>query len=432
MIKHIKEYIEREHLFELSDGLLVALSGGADSVALLLVLHQLGYRIMAAHCNFQLRGAESDRDEAFVRQLCESLQIPLQVVRFHTEQYAQQHGVSIEMAARHLRYQWFDEQLKQHQLSYVAVAHHRDDSIETFFINLLRGTGIHGLTGIKAKNGRVVRPLLNTDRREILHFLKEKNQDYVTDSTNLQTDYLRNKIRIELLPMLERLNPAFREVMQQNLQHLQGADALIEQVCSNRLAASCKKEGEVETYALLELKRDDALQMMLYTRLREVGFNAKQIQTIVRNCMEGEPGRVFTSSTHELTRTAEQILLRPLGHAEVSSEAYDIQTVDYHAGIEIPRSKLIACLDADKLQMPLVFRTWKQGDRFVPFGMKGSKLVSDYMTDHKFSVFKKQKQHVALSGTDIVWLVEERIDNRYAVTDKTKRIVIIKKISAER
>lgn len=427
MIKRVKNYIEQEHLFELSDSLLVALSGGADSVALLRVLHKLGYRVMAAHCNFHLRGAESDRDEAFVRQLCESLRIPLQVTHFDTEQYAHQHGESIEMAARNLRYQWFDELLKQHQLSYVAVAHHRDDSIETFFINLLRGAGIHGLTGIKPKNGRVVRPLLNTDRREIVHFLEEINQDYVTDSTNLQTDYLRNKIRLEVLPMFEKLNPSFRDVMAKNLQHLQVADALIEQVCSNRLAASCKKEGEVETYALLELKRDDALQMMLYTRLREVGFNAKQIQTIVRNCMEGEPGKIFTSTTHELTRTAEQILLRPLGYSETLNETYNIQIVDYHEGIEIPRNKFIACLDADKIQMPLTFRQWKQGDRFVPFGMKGSKLISDYMTDRKFSAFQKQEQQVAISGNDIVWLVEERIDNRYAVTADTRRIVLIEK-----
>lgn len=427
MIKRVKNYIEQEHLFELSDSLLVALSGGADSVALLRVLHKLGYRVMAAHCNFHLRGAESDRDEAFVRQLCESLRIPLQVTHFDTEQYAHQHGESIEMAARNLRYQWFDELLKQHQLSYVAVAHHRDDSIETFFINLLRGAGIHGLTGIKPKNGRVVRPLLNTDRSEILHFLEEINQDYVTDSTNLQTDYLRNKIRLEALPMFEKLNPSFRDVMAKNLHHLQVADALIEQVCSTRLAESCKKEGNVEKYALPALMRDDALQMMLYARLREVGFNAKQIQTIVRNCMEGEPGKIFTSTTHELTRTAEQILLRPLGHSETLNETYNIQIVDYHEGIEIPRNKFIACLDADKLQMPLTFRQWKQGDRFVPFGMKGSKLVSDYMTDRKFSAFQKQEQQVAISGNDIVWLVEERIDNRYAVTADTRRIVLIEK-----
>lgn len=427
MIKRVKNYIEQEHLFELSDSLLVALSGGADSVALLRVLHKLGYRVMAAHCNFHLRGAESDRDEAFVRQLCESLRIPLQVTHFDTEQYAHQHGESIEMAARNLRYQWFDELLKQHQLSYVAVAHHRDDSIETFFINLLRGAGIHGLTGIKPKNGRVVRPLLNTDRSEILHFLEEINQDYVTDSTNLQTDYLRNKIRLEVLPMFEKLNPSFRDVMAKNLQHLQVADALIEQVCFTRLAESCKKEGNVEKYALPALMRDDALQMMLYARLREVGFNAKQIQTIVRNCMEGEPGKIFTSTTHELTRTAEQILLRPLGHSETLNETYNIQIVDYHEGIEIPRNKFIACLDADKIQMPLTFRQWKQGDRFVPFGMKGSKLISDYMTDRKFSAFQKQEQQVAISGNDIVWLVEERIDNRYAVTADTRRIVLIEK-----
>ena len=220
--EEVQRFIACKRLFGPSSKLLVALSGGADSVALLRVLVELGYTCEAAHCNFHLRGEESDRDEAFVRQLCEQLSVPLHVTHFDTQAHAREHQQSIEMAARELRYGWFQELVKQRKLNAIVVGHHRDDHVETLLINLIRGTGINGLTGIPAENGWVRRPLLNVSREQILDYLDHLGQPFVTDSTNLEDEYLRNKIRLNLLRMLEDLNPSIRETLSDSISHLEG------------------------------------------------------------------------------------------------------------------------------------------------------------------------------------------------------------------
>ena len=434
----ISQTIRREVLFTEQDRLLLAVSGGPDSTALLLALTSLGYNCMAVHCNFHLRGAESDRDEQFVRHLCEQKHIELIVHDFDTKTYAEAHHVSIEMAARELRYAYFEQLLDEYGLAVVAVAHHRDDSVETFLLNLIRGTGLKGLTGMRYRNGRVVRPMLDVSRKDVTDYLKALGQDYVTDSTNLETEFLRNKIRLEILPSLRQINPSIDETVIDTAKHLQEAD----RVCGNAMAEGMQrvvrqKDSGLVEIGLTALLNEPSPEMLLFSLLYPLGFTPLQIKEILRSC-EGQAGKVFESPTHDLLIDRESILVEP-HQAQVPFEESTLgpgQSLDWTSGKlvcslfpaeelkEIPKQPSVAVLDADRLQLPLTVRLAKEGDRFTPFGMKGSKLVSDFLTDLKMSRFEKQKQIVVCSGTDIVWLAGLRPDNRFAVEpNKTRNIL---------
>ena len=422
--RDVEKFIDQKSLFERCDKVLVALSGGADSVALLRVLHALGYQCECAHCNFHLRGEESNRDEAFVQQLCQKFDIPLHVTHFDTTDYAHTKRISIEMAARELRYQWFETLRQSIGAKVIAVAHHRDDSVETFLLNLIRGTGINGLKGIAPKNGYVVRPLLQESRENILDYLQHLNQEYVTDSTNLQDEYMRNKIRLNLLPLMKELNPSVSESIAATAERLADAALIYNKEREMAIQKVMKGEKVISISALLD---ETAPSSLLFELLHPYGFNSSQIKVIYQSLF-GQSGRRFHSSQWEVLRDRDSLILHSFNGEEINHvpPTLTYETVDITPEFIIPRDKHIACLDADKVTLPLTVRKWQVGDKFTPLGMKGKKNVSDYLTDRKFTLFQKEHQYVACQGDKIVWLIGERIDNAYRIDADSKRAVIVR------
>lgn len=433
-IHRIEDFISRNHLLEKDGKYLVALSGGADSVTLLWVLHELGYQIEACHCNFQLRGAESDRDEQFCVQLCEQLGIPLHRIHFDTRLYAEVHKESIELAARNLRYRYFAQLKEDVEADGICVAHHQDDTVETVLINLIRGAGIQGLTGISAKNGDILRPLLCVDRKEILAYLEEKGQDYVTDSTNLVDDVVRNKIRLNIIPMLKEINPAASKNIAQAAHHLEEANKMISSI------AICGEKSEDGTIrvAVQEIESAASAEYALYSSLSPYGFRGKAITEILASLHS--TGKTWTSETHQLVIDRDCILIR-----EKQTEVFQGMKVPETGCYVLPRGekiklsirereidfspskeKFLITLDADVVTFPLHLRLAQNGDTFHPFGMKGKKLVSDYLTDRKKNLFEKQSQLVLEDAKgQIIWVVGERTSELCKIKEDTKKILYI-------
>ncbi len=436
MWSKIDTYTKKHNLLNTNDLYLVALSGGADSVALLLWMQEADYRIHAAHCNFHLRGEESDRDEAFCQALCERLDIPLHLAHFDTHEYAALHQVSIEMAARELRYRWFGQLCRDVEAAAVCVAHHRDDSVETVLMNLLRGTGLRGLTGIQPRSeleehggeeGKlmVLRPLLGVSRAEVEEFLAKRNQNYVTDSTNLEADVLRNRLRLQVLPLLAELNPAVKENIIRTTENLSAAQALLDSVTerykdSSELILNTLDEGVSREYIVFEW-------------LKHYGFNGSQ----ARQILDAETGRVFSSPAgFDVLKDRYRLLVEPAGEPmkPVKVPEEGTYVLDGHTKISVRRvpayvskSSETATIDAQKVKFPLVVRRVENGDCMIPFGMKGRKLLSDLMTDRKMNVFEKRRQLVVVDAQGvIVWVTGLRTDQRVAVSEATREVIEVK------
>lgn len=430
-------YIHR-HMPAVANGkILAAVSGGADSVALLRVLAALGCNCIAAHCNFHLRGDEADRDEAFVRKLCHDLDIELRCTDFDVEAYKKSYGVSTEMACRELRYDWFERQRAALGCSVIAVAHHRDDNIETFFLNLVRGSGITGLAGIKPCNGKIVRPLLGSSRDEIINYLKTLGQDYVTDSTNLENDYARNKIRNVMLPEISRLFPSAMAGIELTLDNLQGDYA----VWSGAVEAFKRDAVEACGHGQIKIDRrklaasaDPAT--LLNALLSRYGFNGEQTKAIAS---ASRVGAVFESKEYvaEVGRNdisvfspgsfnnAETYALSDAGRIE-KEKGILIEIVDNSPEFEFDRSRKTAYFDADATGDRLTVRHWRQGDRFRPFGMKGTKKLSDYFNDRKFSLMQKLSTPIVEMQGRIVWIAGERAADDFRVTPSSRRILTMR------
>ena len=422
MWSKVEAYIKKYNLLNTNDLYIIGLSGGADSVALLLMLKEGGFNVHAAHCNFLLRGAESDRDEAFCVSLCQQLGVELHRAHFYTRTYAESHHVSIEMAARELRYKWFEQLRQDIGASGICVAHHRDDSVETVLLNLVRGTGLRGLMGIQPRNGSVLRPLLCVSRAEIEAFLAEKGQEYVTDSTNLEADVQRNIIRLEVLPLLRRLNPAVAENIQRTAENLSEA----QQVLNVAIASinSCK------ILELSDLEKYGSSEYLVYEWLRKYGFNGNQVHQI----LDAETGKIISSATG-------YDVLKDRGHLIVESTLEPFKTIRIpeegtyvldektrfsvrKKPVYVSKEAHIATLDAAKVQFPLTIRRIEEGDWMQPYGMKGRKLLSDLMTDLKMTVFEKRRQLVAVDSQGvIVWLVGLRVDQRVSVSGTTDSVL---------
>ena len=426
MINKVADFIAKHQLLS-HDGIhVVALSGGADSVALLRILCDLGYRVEAAHCNFHLRGEESDRDELFVKNLCQKHGIALHLIHFDTVEYANLHQVSIEMAARELRYSYFRQLHNDIDAETVCVAHHRDDAVETLMMNLLRGSGIHGLTGIRPRNDFIVRPLLGVSRQEIEDYLRSIGQDYVTDSTNLHPDVLRNKVRLQLLPLLEQMNPGAVSNIARSAYYLSEA----EKVYNAEIARIPLRS----TLSFAALKDHPSPLCLLHEWLSPLGFNRTQMEQILSNMYSGS-GREFSSATHTLVIDRKEIVVEPIsapmkplvipesGNYRIDETAkIRIEEVGVEEGIS--RNPDVATLDASVVRFPLTLRTVEPGDSFQPFGMEGHKLVSDYLTDCKLNLLAKRRQRVLVDATgSIIWLVGLRTDHRYRVTSSTRMIL---------
>lgn len=428
----VEKYIEKHQLLGKGSTVLVALSGGADSVALLLVLHNLGYKCEAMHCNFHLRGEESYRDEKFTTALCKKLGIALHIAHFDTTEYAKTHGISIEMAARELRYDAFEKQRKQSNAQAIAVAHHCDDSAETLLLNLIRGTGIKGLRGIQPKNGYIIRPLLCVGREDIIEYLKWRGEDFVTDSTNLTSDYTRNKIRIEVIPKLAEINPSIKESLVATAQRVSEAE-LIYRRAIEEAVERVKKDNIIDIELL---KQEVAPTTLLHEMLSPLGFNSAQVEDI-HESIESEGSRQFTTTEWCVTKDRSKFIITPKEEFEQAEITLPHEgSVETPQGVitvtqavfngDIPKQRNIACLDVEKLHFPLTLRRVRNGDRFAPFGMRGTKLVSDYLTDRKKSLIEKQAQFVVTDAKgEIVWLVDERPSSRCCISESTKRVLIL-------
>lgn len=434
MKEQIQQYIIQHQLLSGEKPVVVGISGGADSVALLHILVSLGYKCIAAHCNFNLRGDESFRDEQFTIDFTQRLQVPLCKISFETNKYAQENRLSVEMAARELRYRWFEELLNTYDADAVAVAHHRDDSVETLLINLTRGSGLTGLTGIKPKNGNVVRPLLCVSREDIYAYIENNGLEYVTDSSNSSDIYTRNFIRLKVIPLLEEINPSVKASLARTANHLYDA-SLIYNHSIEEARKVITQNNRLSISALLSFP---APATILYEMLKPYGFSRTVCESIF-TVLEKDSGKIFYSSTHRLLKDRSDLLIDVLSGED--NRAYLINLEDDNVDLpvelkpeivvikedyQIEKDKKFAYFDFDKLSFPLVLRHWQEGDWFVPFGMKGKKKISDYFSDKKFSLFDKEKTWLLCSGQDVIWIVGERTDNRYRIEKTTKRVLKLK------
>ena len=442
LLDHFEQYNARHSLFTHDDKILLTVSGGVDSMVMLALFVEAGYSVGVAHCNFALRGAESDEDEATVAAEAVKYGVPIYNKRFDTTGEMERTGESMEMAARRLRYEWFDQICQEHGYTTIAIAHHIDDSIETFFINLLRGTGLRGLTGITRQRGNIVRPLLFAERKEILEYAVAHKIPYREDSSNRSTKYLRNKIRLGLLPMIREINPRFTSIMRGNLYRLSDAQRFIEAGIAKikeQVLESCNGIDRIHT-SLIEPHFPQ--EFVIYEILNSVyGFKGDVVDELYKALVSGSSGKRFYAREHMACIDRSDIVISAIadddpcqtlvereaiksycGNSVLYYEHTDIDNVsDYNAPQEI------AYLDEQKLSYPLTLRRWQEGDSFIPFGMMGRKKVSDFLTDRKMSVVEKSRQFVLVSGEDIVWVVGCRIDDRYRVTNRTEDILKITK-----
>jgi len=422
MLSKVKDYIKHHNLLNSNDLYIVALSGGADSVALLLFLDEMGYQVHAAHCNFHLRGAESDRDEAFCESLCLQKNIPFHRIHFDTLTYAETHHVSVEMAARELRYGYFEQLRKDIGASGICVAHHRDDSVETVLLNLIRGTGLRGLTGIQPRKGYILRPLLCVSRQEIEQYLQAKGQSYVTDSTNLVAEVQRNVVRLKVLPLLETINPAVADNIQRTAENLTEAQSVLDVAIENIRNAKILEYRELERFCSREY--------ILYEWAKQYGFNGPQVKEL----LTAETGSVFSSSMGydllvDRDRYAVELSLKPFKNVRIPEVGNYVLPNDNKLSVvkcapNISKDCNKATLDAHKVVFPLTVRRVENGDWMIPYGMQGRKLLSDLMTDNKLSVFDKRRQLVVVDAQGvIVWAVGLRTDNRCRVDADTQEVL---------
>lgn len=433
MLQKVESYIQNHELLLKASKVIVGTSGGADSVALLHILKQLGYQCIVAHCNFHLRNDESDRDELFVQEFASELALEYHKIDFDTEKNAQTNKVSIEMAARDLRYNWFEKLRVELCAEAIAVAHHADDNVETLLMNLTRGTGLRGMTGIPVRNGAVIRPLLGCTREEIINYLKSNGLNYVTDSTNLKNDYVRNRFRNQIIPIFEEINPAFRQTISDTINRFEEIEEIYKEHIALEINNLCKFENEQIIVDTSILKTKKYAKTILYELLSPYNFHVDTISKVL-NGLENTPGAIFYSPTHQLLYDRNQLILKEQTKDELETfkiyrsdfEIYEplhLKITDRKFDGKINKSALYATFDATKLKFPLVLRRWQQGDSFVPFGMKNHKKVSDFFIDAKINRFDKEKIWLLISEDKIAWIVGYRADNRFSVDENTSEMV---------
>ena len=421
---------------------LVAISGGADSVCLLLKMIEEGRSVEAVHCNFHLRGDESDRDETFVVSLCQRLGVPLHRVHFDTKEYAALHKVSIELAARELRYRYFEQLRQDIGAEAIMVAHHRDDNVETVLMNMVRGTGIRGMAGIRPVNGHILRPLLDMSRADIEAYLARKGETYVTDSTNLEDDATRNKFRHHVIPLLQSLNPKASENIHSTSRHIAEAEKILSWAISRARHDVFLSPSLIDIDNLLSFVSPSYL---LNEICRDYGFTPSQCDDMLAAASASHVGATFLSSTHiaaiatvggslciqfapKSAQPKEYRLPEPGIYRLADGLSLTLEKTDISDDFRISKSPEVATLDINKVKFPLTLRPIRQGDRFTPFGMKGTKLVSDYLTDIKCSVIDRQRQMVVEDSTGmIIWLVGRRTNDKCRIDSSSNAALIITK-----
>ncbi len=431
----LKKHIETNFSFLKEKKIIVAISGGIDSVVLAHLLQQLKFEISLAHCNFRLRGKASDEDQVFVEALANQLNLPFFTIAFETLDYADKNGVSTQMAARELRYRWFEKIRRENELDYIATAHHLDDDLETFLINFTRGTGLNGLTGIPSLNNKVIRPLLPFSKETIEKYGHENNIEWREDASNSKTAYQRNEFRHKVIPILKKMNPNLLVSFQKTTSYLQESQGIIDDTITK-----LKKElfvtirSGVQQIDIEKLKNRKNSKAYLFELLKEYSFTE---WNDVTDLMYAQSGKVIYSNTHRLIKDRDHFLLESIGdkdptaHFQISKgqttlalENFKLQLTTSDVSIE-NESKNSIQVDAETLEFPLTLRKWNAGDYFYPFGMKGKKKISKFFKDEKLSLIEKEKAWLLCSKNDIVWIVNRRLDDRFKVTDATQKTIQI-------
>ncbi|MEO9144556.1 MAG: tRNA lysidine(34) synthetase TilS [Ginsengibacter sp.] len=476
LVNEFIKNIEQQSLFQKKDYLLLAVSGGADSVVLCELCHDAGFNFEIAHCNFQLRGEESERDEKFVRALAKKYQVKIFVKRFETKKYAEENKVSIQVAARELRYAWFDELLSEvsgnkYQVSgircevsgmsdqltilssdtpllpssggrgpYLLTAHHANDNIETLLMNFFKGTGIKGLQGILPKQGKIIRPLLFAKKEELLSFIKGRNLEFVEDSSNNSDKYTRNYFRHQLIPSVQKVFPQAEENLISNMERFHEIEILYQQSIGFHKKRLLEQKGNEIHIPVLKLQKSQPLKTIVYEIIKDYGFTPHQSDDVI-GLLHRESGKYISSATHKIIRNRNWLIIAPAntleaGHILINEE--DVESDGYRVDFEfgklkikkeelvsekIPSSALIAMLDAKSVTFPLLLRKWKQGDYFYPLGMPGKKKLSKFFVDQKMSMTEKEKVWVIESNKRIIWIIGKRIDDRFKITGKTKKVL---------
>lgn len=418
--------------------IILGVSGGADSVVLLDILSKLNYKLIVAHCNFQLRNEESERDACFVKQLCQKYHnVRFVQKKFDTSDYAQNNSISIEMAARILRYEWFEKLRLEYSANYIAVGHHKDDTIETIILNLIRGTGIKGLTGIKSKMEYIIRPLLCLSKSDIENYIINEHLEFITDSSNLESIYARNIIRLEILPLFKKINKNYRKTILQTIDNLREVEKIY-QIFIQKEVTDILKNNKIN---IQKLKESASPISILYEILSPLGFKSPIIYNIL-DSLDNESGKLFFSDSNIVLKDRDELIIKQkenniCNETEIvkinendtliyhpNKISFEIIPVRYISNFKTPANILL--VDFDTIQYPLILRKWNKGDTFYPLGLKGKKQkVSDYFTNNKFSIFEKEKTWILTSSEKIIWIVKHRMDDRFKITERTKTVLRI-------
>jgi tRNA(Ile)-lysidine synthase len=436
MREEFLKFLEKHRLFEPAHKVLLAVSGGVDSMVLVDLFRSSGMEFGIAHCNYNLRGDESREDEAFVRRCAASLQVPFHVTAPDVRQKMEAEGMSLQEAARELRYSWFRSLTEEHGYDSCAVAHHSTDSAETMLLNLAKGTGLAGLHGIPVRNGRIIRPLLFATRAQVLEYARKQGIAFREDSSNVSDKYLRNRIRHHVLPALREINPSLEQAMSGNAAVIRDMELILADYIAGKKMEMIREEEESIRISIPSLQAAVSPGLIAFELLKPYGFNASSVASLLE-CLPGEPGKVFLSATHKMVKDREKVIVYPL--TAVTSGEYllekdaemefpvrlKVSTREVDPEISLEFNKNTGLFDADLLNFPLLVRKWRKGDVFSPLGMKGRKKLSDFFIDSRFSLYDKENAWLLVSGQDIIWVAGHRIDERYKVTLHTRNICII-------
>ena len=432
MLEAFQKHISDNLSFLKDKKLLIAISGGLDSVVLTHLSHSVGLKFALAHCNFNLRAAESDADEAFVLQLADDLNLEVFIESFETEEFAKKHGLSTQMAARELRYEWFFDLSEQLDFDYILTAHHADDNLETFMINLTRGTGLDGLTGIPEINDNIVRPLLPYSRDDLEVYAIGKKIEWREDSSNASKKYLRNKLRHDIIPILKQMNPQLLQNFQKTISHLKESQEIVDDAVAKIQKKIVSVDGDIIKLDIKKLKSLSNPKAYLYELLKDFNFYE---WNDVSNLLTAQSGKQLFSSTHRLLKDRDFLMLTEI---QIDSPDKIIDSIKHkngdnsHGNLSFDdvetiseTSESIIYVDKDKLKFPLELRHWQEGDVFYPFGMKGKKKLSKYFKDEKLSLLEKEKIRLLCSDNKIVWVIGMRADDRFKVDENTSQILKI-------
>ena len=438
MLERFKKYIADNNLINKNDRILLAVSGGIDSMVMTHLFLQAGYDVGIAHCNFSLRAAESDNDEKMVSEFAAEHSIQFFTTRFETKNYARENGLSVQMAARELRYTWFEETRKEHGFDSIAVAHNLNDNIETLMINLIRGTGVAGLTGMKPFNNKIIRPLLFATRQDIIYYCNRNMITYREDLSNADTKYLRNKIRHLIIPLLKEINPSVESTLNETAERFTGINEIVNDYINELRDKISSQKNEYITFNISLLKSIIHNKVILFELFRPFGISDVSLIDL-RNIIEGKTGGLLITGTHRIVKNRKELLV-----LSIREDIIDIRLIINHQNFEkipeiefvrsvsltekfdIPAEPFTVCIDEGKISFPLVLRKWNAGDHFYPLGMNHRKKLSDFFIDNKYSIIDKENALILESDGKIVCILGERIDNRFRITDSSKNALIIK------